>query len=285
MKTLFSALILAILLSSYTSAQTVPTASLKSVAEAENSFADMAAKEGTRAAFLQFAASDGLVFSDKPENAQDNWKKRPVNATLLAWRPSWADVSANGELGYTTGTWAFSRTKDEAPVAWGEYFTIWRKQADGSLKFALDLGIGHDKADVVKDNWKSPTPSGKASGVKASENQWRALENSFSEALSKNGQRNTYEKLASDQMRLLIEGKMPFQGKPAAMSQIADTGIETRVLGGGASSNMAYAYGEFEQKGSDGKTEKGFYARVWKFEAKAWRVVAEVRHTVPPPKN
>ena len=140
MKTILPTLILAILLSSYISGQ-VQSASLKSVVEAENSFADAAAKDGTRAAFLQFAADDGLVFSDKPENAQENWKKRPTNASLLSWRPSWADASASGDLGYTTGTCAFSRTKDEAPVAWGEYFTIWRKQPDASWKFALDLGI------------------------------------------------------------------------------------------------------------------------------------------------
>ena len=89
----------------------------------------------------------------------------------------------------------------------------------------------------------------------------------------------------SDQIRLLVEGKMPSQGKTDAVSQIASLEIKTKALGGASSSNMAYAYGEFELKGSDGKTEKGFYARVWKHEAKGWRIVAEVRHTVPPPKS
>lgn len=285
MKTTLLTLILVFLLNSNLLGQAVPAASLKSVVEAENNFADAAAKEGTRSAFLQFAADDGLVFSDKPENARENWKKRPVNASLLSRRPSWADVSATGDLGYTTGPWAFSKTKAEEPVAWGEYFTIWRKQPDGSWKFALDLGIGHDKANVVKDSWKSPTVLGMTSTGNPAADQWSKLEASTAESMARNGAGKIYEKLASDQIRLLIEGKMPFQGKADAVSQIAGLEMKTKVLGGGGSSNMAYAYGEFEQKGSDGKSQKGFYARVWKLEAKGWRIAAEVRHTVPPPKG
>ena len=258
---------------------------LERVVAAENNFADAAVKDGTRAAFLRFAADNGLVFTDKPENAKENWQKRPTNATFLDWRPSWADVSASGDLGYTTGTWAFSRTKAEAPAAWGEYFTIWQKQPDGSWKFALDLGIGHDKADVIKNNWRSPVVAGKTPAGKSSADKWTTLETSFVDSMTKNGAGKTYEKLASDQVRLLIDGKMPFQGKIDALSHIANVEIKTKPLGGGASSNMAYAYGEYDLKAVDGKTEKGFYARVWKLEAKGWRIAAEVRHPVPPPKS
>lgn len=285
MKTILPVLIVAVLLSAFVSGQSVRPASLESVVAAENSFADAAAKDGTRAAFLQFAASDGLVFTDKPENAKENWQKRPSNSTLLAWRPSWADVSASGDLGYTTGTWAFSRTKADVPIAWGEYFTIWRKQPDGSWKFVLDLGIGHDKAEVEGDNWKSPLASGKTPRNLSSSDQWSKLEASFTGTLTKDGVGKTYGILASDQIRLLIDGKMPFQGKSDALPQIANVEIKTKALGGGTSSDMAYAYGEYELKAADAKVEKGFYVRVWKLGVKGWRIAAEVRHPVPPPKN
>lgn len=48
-----------------------------------------------------------------------------------------------------------------------------------------------------------------------------------------------------------------------------------RVLGG------ASAYGAFEAKPTADKVEKGFYARVWKYESKGWRIASEVVHLHP----
>ncbi|MBI4420961.1 MAG: DUF4440 domain-containing protein, partial [Gemmatimonadetes bacterium] len=54
-----------------------------------------------------------------------------------------ADVAASGDLGYTVGLFQ-SRRLDAAGkpvVGTGKYVTIWRKQADGSWKAMLDLGV------------------------------------------------------------------------------------------------------------------------------------------------
>jgi hypothetical protein len=93
---------------------------LNDVVMAEKAFAAMSSAKGTRQAFLEFAAPDAIVFGAKPENARDVWEKRQANQSLLAWSPAWADVSADGSLGYTTGSWEFRpKGATDAAVAWG----------------------------------------------------------------------------------------------------------------------------------------------------------------------
>jgi len=60
----------------------------------------------------------------------------------LTWQPTLAFASADGNLGYTLGTWQSRHyTADgKASVATGKYVTIWRKQADGSWKVVFDGG-------------------------------------------------------------------------------------------------------------------------------------------------
>ena len=60
----------------------------------------------------------------------------------LTWSPVAADVSASGDLGYTWGTYEFRpKLKDGTEsVERGKYMSIWKKQADGTWKVAVDMG-------------------------------------------------------------------------------------------------------------------------------------------------
>ena len=63
----------------------------------------------------------------------------------LDWGADYANVSADGTLGYTYGHW--SAMHRDAPgaemkeAATGRYLTIWRRQGDGSWKVELDTGV------------------------------------------------------------------------------------------------------------------------------------------------
>jgi ketosteroid isomerase-like protein len=60
---------------------------------------------------------------------------------LLSWRPTSAEVSRSGDLGYTIGRWEWgARLGSGAPARRGTYVTIWRKQGDGTWKVVLDVG-------------------------------------------------------------------------------------------------------------------------------------------------
>ena len=60
----------------------------------------------------------------------------------LTWKPTFAEMSRSGDLGYTTGTYE-SRGKDaqgQPTLRTGRYVSIWKKQADGTWKVVLDTG-------------------------------------------------------------------------------------------------------------------------------------------------
>jgi ketosteroid isomerase-like protein len=60
----------------------------------------------------------------------------------LTWSPVSGVIADSGDLGYSWGIFEF-RSKDKGGterVEHGKYLTIWKKQADGSWKVAVDMG-------------------------------------------------------------------------------------------------------------------------------------------------
>ncbi|MEP6925240.1 MAG: nuclear transport factor 2 family protein [Pyrinomonadaceae bacterium] len=264
---------------------------LNEIVSAEQAFAQTAAEKGTKAAFLEFVAPEGIVFAnDKPENGREVWEKRTANHSLLAWQPTLADVSADGDLGYTTGNWEFrSKGATDAPVAWGEYFTIWRRQPDGKWKFDLDIGIRHESAPVVKNAWKSSAIKSTAQSADI-KNRVQILEKQFELSLAENGLVKTYEKFASAEIRLLRENQMPINGRKNAVQWVKNQNatMKTSFLGGSASrsEDLIYTYGEYELTAKDGKIlDKGYFTRVWKYEPKGLRLVIDLAYPPPPPQK
>jgi len=69
----------------------------------------------------------------------------------LRWQPTRAEILISDDLGFTTGRYE-RRVKDKegkTEIEHGTYFTLWRKQADGSWKIILDTGSA-DPAPAAK---------------------------------------------------------------------------------------------------------------------------------------
>ena len=66
---------------------------------------------------------------------------------ILDWRPVMAEISNDGSMAHTIGTWEFhARGKDSAATrGTGHYLTVWRRQADGSWKVLADIGTQHPR--------------------------------------------------------------------------------------------------------------------------------------------
>jgi Domain of unknown function (DUF4440) len=74
-----------------------------------------------------------------------NWKAKDYQ---LTWTPTDAQMGPSGDMGYTWGHFE-GISKDAAgnPVkTTGRYITVWRKQADGNWKVALDAGANEPAA-------------------------------------------------------------------------------------------------------------------------------------------
>ncbi len=107
------------------------------VIAAERAFAADAARRGWAAAFRSYAAADAITLSPDPVNAHVQLAQIPGDGeTTLDWRPAYAGVSRGGDFGFTTGP--FLLRGREGIV--GHYFTVWRRQQDGSWKWIFDAG-------------------------------------------------------------------------------------------------------------------------------------------------
>jgi len=59
----------------------------------------------------------------------------------IEWHPTKVEVARSGELGYSTGVYqmSFKDSSGKLVTDRGKYVTVWKKQADGSWRVALDI--------------------------------------------------------------------------------------------------------------------------------------------------
>jgi len=116
--------------------------SKKEIISADLAMSDMAAKEGFHKALLAYA-DDSVVKPSEGEfpvigkAALAKYWAAKNEITAITWEPYKAEASMSGEIGYTLGNWKFV-AKDS--TYYGNYYTIWKKQADGKWKFVVDGG-------------------------------------------------------------------------------------------------------------------------------------------------
>ena len=127
-------------------ATTAAAGDYEDLVAAEQRFAADAATRGTRAAFLEALAPDGLVYAPGPTHGKRNWEARPDDGSRLEWAPEVAEIAASGDLGYTSGPFRFIPAGAEAPAAFGHYLSVWRKDAEGKWTLVIDHGVGHAEA-------------------------------------------------------------------------------------------------------------------------------------------
>lgn len=120
---------------------------------ADRAFSALSIEKGAHVAFLAFMTDDVRLYDgDHPpligkaavaahyaaqERADPGYKDQ-----RLTWSPSEAEASPDGVLGWTRGTWVFTRPgPDGKPIRrTGYYVTEWRRGSDGTYKFCLDIG-------------------------------------------------------------------------------------------------------------------------------------------------
>jgi ketosteroid isomerase-like protein len=117
---------------------------------ADNAFCAQAVKVGVYQAFMGVATPDTKLLSENGKGfdaVKSGYKNTPATATLT-WTPTEAEVSQEGDMGYTWGRYQYRDRGANGKVAveTGTYVTIWRRQADGSWKVVLDGGEPDPKA-------------------------------------------------------------------------------------------------------------------------------------------
>jgi ketosteroid isomerase-like protein len=267
---------------------------LASLVAAERAFAKLSVEKGIREAFLTYFADDGINFQPHPVRTKETIQKQPTWGTqpiLVDWAPAYADISQAGDLGYTTGPTLISdQSPSKRPSRHGTYFSVWKRQSDGSWKVVVDAGTDGPGGPPSQPNtfdspptslWKKPLkPSG------TSRQNLMDVDRDFLKASSK-GFVNVYLQYLDDKPRLHRSGRFPIIGKQAIRSFLSEREFELTWQPVSSdisqSEDFGYSYGNYELKyaGTD-KVEKGYYVRVWKRDSKGnWKIVLETDNPVP----
>jgi ketosteroid isomerase-like protein len=250
---------------------------LHDMVKTEQAFSKMAEEKNTRDAFMAFIADDGLLFRPGAVNGKKWMLEHPApppgdKKPLLAWQPSYAGMAASGDMGFTTGPWeAKADIKDEKPQGYGHFVTVWKKQADGSWKFVVDLGISHPQSGGPQTLW-TPSITGKKEAFKPV-----VLTSARKSLLDRDQAYDVAEfaAYASPDVRLYRANSLPFIGREASLAALAKTTGQVKwhpiAADVSQAGDLGYTHGTYEAA-----NERGSYVRIWKKEHGQWRIVMDV---------
>lgn len=281
-------------------AQTIDRqAALDSLVAAENAFSKTAGEKGIRDSFVEFLADDSVLFRPDPVPGREFMRSRPASPALLSWYPIFADVSLAGDLGYTTGPWELrAKGKDDPEVAaYGDFISLWQKQADGTWKVKIDHGVAHaqpaSRASVSIAAAKPPkvgTSSLPKVDAEAARQSLDAADRAFAKA-AEAGTSAAYLGVLADQARLYREDLQPALDREAIRAALAkDPAAMTWEPSGAvvaASGDLGSTYGIAKSRESGGEgtwASSHNYFRMWrKQQDGSWKVVLDVMTPRPKP--
>ena len=276
------------------------SSALSTLVEAEKTFARTSLEIGTRPAFMKFFADDAVVFRPSPVRYKAMMKDVPVAAnpleTTLAWEPLYADISASGDLGYTTGPSVWTdHSAAQRPPYYGYFFSVWKKQSSGEWKVAFDIGSEQPglytgprtfhPAPTVEPTEALPSSSPEEHIVSL-----MSAEQEFLEAAQKDGRNNALVHYSAETARIYREGHVPIVGIDSIRSYFSVKPYlsqwQPMFCDVARSGELGYVYGAYQvadRVASSTSAENGYYLRVWKRDASnKWKFVAEVTNPLPP---
>ena len=266
---------LLLLLISVFSVQAYTQRSIDSMIQAEKNFANTSLVASTRAAFLKFVDSSGIVFEKgKPVNGLEAYTQSERRPGILTWEPEYAEIAATNDFGYTTGPWKYyANSIKENPVANGYFITVWHLTNNG-WKFLIDFGITcseQKKKITLKKRNAASAKLPKANAQLAAE-----AEAKFIQAYTAQGVA-AYNTFLSSQSRLNYSGFIPATNaaQRKALLDSLPRNISYTVLGSGLApgTDLGYVYGSAAMN-----DKQDGYLRIWSKEKDEWKIAVEVLH-------
>ena len=109
--------------------------------QADQAFAQASLDHGAAEAFRRYLTADALslAHAQVPLTGRAAITAAMEGDYTLAWEPQHAEVARSGELGWTWGTYSVVLADGEVSSR-GKYLNIWRKNAGGQWRVAVDMG-------------------------------------------------------------------------------------------------------------------------------------------------
>lgn len=249
------------------------------VIAAERAFAARGSEVPVRQAFLDFAAPEGVLV-DSEKGAQNAlatiaaWPQRD-NTGYIKWWPLYAGVSRDGTLGFTTGAATYGVDK-----GFSNYFTIWKKQPDGSWKWLADMGAqapsaspyGPDTPVAVMPVSDAPRLTADVARAKVCRAEADLVRQAAGDLPG------AYARRLAPEARIMGLEPQPAVGRAAYIEALAArptraamTTLGCDVAGSG---DLAWSYGTATWT-TDGKPAQGTFLRVWQLRRTGWVVLVD----------
>ena len=246
----------------------------KGLINAEKAFAAFTAAHSIKEGFLNYMDSAGVVFRQgNAVNALTSFQQQKAGPGVLTWRPSFALISASGDMGVTAGPYEFrEKSNKDTPLTKGTFSSIWHINQKGEWKNLADLGVTHHGVP-------SPVKSVEEIALKKGEiitfNFEDVLVNDhkLNEAMQQRD-KEIWQRYLSPESRLNTEGHTPYKGIDAINTALRalPKGVVLQSLGGGIASarDFAYTYGTVLVG-----DKKDNYLRAWICRNGLWQVILQ----------
>jgi len=257
--------------------------------ESEYAFGE-AAKTSIRGAFLRYLAGDSWVLNPGPVSGRALYESSKDSKNTLTWYPAIADVAPSGDLGFTTGPYIFTSAAG-APF-YGQFLTIWKRDAQCDWRVQFDGGVSHPAPAVIEPKLlpgQAPISAAEAPPAKlaADDAAGRTL-GKFQDTAQQDGIAAALRTYARNgDFLFYTDGQSPL-GIAAANAYFdarASAGTwKEFARGRSADSAMMYSIGEFTESVKHGTHA---YVQIWQYDPKVanWGLRILLLNPLPPPKE
>lgn len=252
----------------------------QSLAKAEQAFSKMAQKSGTKAAFKNFAAEDGIVFRPNAVNARKFYESEP-DMKNLSWDANYVRVSRSKDWGFTTGTYMM----DGEQKQYGHYASVWRER-DGKWELVIDIGAEANKPlktltpSIVEPKDKFKPMLASESDLKTRREVIYTTEKILNTTLKSYGS-SAFSGFLSANSRLLFPGTEPILGKEAIVAfnnrMIDKISLKTTAADKALGGDLAYSYGLATIDYKNDLRESFNYLYIWELQPDfSWNLLVQL---------
>lgn len=260
-------------------------------------FAARTGQVGRTAGFLEFLASDSIVFRSGPVDAIELYSSSEFQeeASQIAWKAHYVDVSKAGDMGLSAGP--LTVFNEGGQDTFGHLISIWRF-SEGRWELMADIVVNipgflslevepnfEDTLPLIEETADPLSPEVQANTVQSLVD----ADEVYGRSINFRGGQRALLRYGFENTRVYLPGMGPAVGAVAASSvygafldnQLATTNpitLENRGAYLSSSKEMGYTFGTM--KTTDEGVEAGFeasYMRLWRFnQSGEWRIAVEV---------
>jgi ketosteroid isomerase-like protein len=265
-----------------------PKSDLDAMLAADREFGRLSATKPVKDVFLAYLADDSIVFRSGEAVQAKAWTEAQENPPFkLFLRPAWAGIALSGDLGWTVDPYDLHPDGSDE-VRYGEYLTVWRKQKDGSWRFAANNGVHAPKPEKPPGDPRTTTggePDAAREDPARDLTALLAADRELGTATAA-GTSAAYLARLKDDGILMRNNAFPYEGTEAMRGALAKSPAKmaSRPTAGGVSGagDLGYSYGTADWT-DGGAPVKANYLRVWEKRGGAWKLKVDCMAEFPPP--